>query len=63
MGGVMIRELGIRRRLVIRLNGFSSTLRRRILWRASWMGKNGELHWFEDQGFGAGEPQGKGRRE
>jgi len=31
----VIREFGVRRRFVIRLKGFSSTLRRRDLWRAS----------------------------
>ncbi len=39
----MIKELGIRRRLVIRLKGLSSTLRRRALWRASACGKLGYL--------------------
>lgn len=35
VGGVAMREVEERRRLVMRLNGFSSTLRRRDLCRAS----------------------------
>lgn len=35
VGGIVMRESGVKRRLVMRLNGFSSTLRRRDLWRAS----------------------------
>ena len=35
VGGVVMRELGVRRRFVILRNGFSSTLRRRDLCRAS----------------------------
>ena len=35
VGGVERREVGARRRLVMRLKGLSSTLRRRDLWRAS----------------------------
>ncbi len=33
--GVVMREFEARRRLVMRLKGFSSTFRRRDLWRAS----------------------------
>ena len=35
VGGVDMREFWDRRRFVIRLKGFSSTLRRRDLWRVS----------------------------
>jgi len=35
VGGVVIRDAGVRRRLVIRLNGFSSTLSRRDVCRES----------------------------
>lgn len=35
VGGAVVRDVGARRRLVRRLNGFSSTLRRRDLWRES----------------------------
>lgn len=35
VGGTAVREVGASRRLVMRLNGFSSTLRRRDLWNES----------------------------
>lgn len=41
VGGVEMREVDDRRRLVRRLKGFSSTLRRRDLWRASRAGERG----------------------
>lgn len=35
VGGVEMKEPGVRRRFVMRLKGFSSTLSSRALWRAS----------------------------
>lgn len=35
VGGTAVREVGAKRRLVMRLKGFSSTFRRRDLWKES----------------------------